>query len=185
MATAAVDSRRWTREDYERLAGDGYFKPGERVELLDGVIYEMTPQKSPHATGVRLTARALEGWFREGFDVRAQMPLAVGPDSEPEPDIAVVYGAPRDFAASHPTIAVLVVEVSDSSLYRDRKLKASLYARAGIAEYWLLNLVKRCLEVYRDPQDGTYASRFVLRKGDSVSPISRPEASIAVASLLP
>jgi Uma2 family endonuclease len=185
MATAAVDTHRWTRQDYERLAEDGYFQPGERVELIDGVIYEMTPQNSLHAAGIRAGERALQPVFSEGFDVRSQLPLALGADSEPEPDVAVVPGTWEDYIDSHPTSAVLVFEVADSSLFHDRKRKASLYARAGIQEYWLLNLVKRCLQVYRNPKDGTYTTRFVLRAGDTVSPLARPEASIPVAKLIP
>ena len=185
MATAAVATHRWTREEYERLAEEGYFQPGERVELIDGVIYEMTPQNSLHAAGIRAGERALQPVFAEGFDVRSQLPLALGFDSEPEPDIAVVPGTWEDYVDGHPTSAVLVFEAADSSLYHDRKRKGSLYARAGIQEYWLLNLVKSCLQVYRNPKDGTYTTRFVLRAGDTVSPLARPDASIPVAKLIP
>lgn len=185
MATAAVDTRRWTREEYERLADEGYFQPGERVELIDGVIYEMTPQNSLHAAGIRAGERALQPVFSEDFDVRSQLPLALGFDSEPEPDVAVVPGTWEDYIDAHPTTAVLVFEAADSSLYHDRKRKASLYARAGIQEYWLLNLVKRCLQVYRNPKNGAYTTRYVLRAGDTVSPLARPEASIPVAKLIP
>jgi len=185
MATAAVDTRHWTREDYEQLIADGYFRPGERVELVDGVIYEMPQQKGYHAEGVTLVDYALRSILPEGVFIRVQMPLALGIDSEPEPDIAVVRGRPGDYSPEHPTTAELVIEVADSSLYHDRKRKGSLYARVGIPEFWLLNLVKRRLEVYRDPKDGAYASRAVRGAGDTVSPLSRPDATIAVASLLP
>jgi len=185
MATAAVDTRRLTREEYERLAEEGYFQPGERVELIDGVIYEMTAQKSLHVAGVEAVSEALRAVFTEGYRIRCQYPLALGYDSEPEPDVAVVQGHWSDYVDSHPTTAILIVEVADSSLYHDRKRKARLYARVGILEYWILNLVKRRLEVFRDSKDGSYTTRFVLRDGDSVSPICRPEASISVANLLP
>jgi Uma2 family endonuclease len=185
MATPNIDVRHWTREEYERLVEQGFFHPEERCELVDGVIFEMTPQSSRHATGVRFCLIALQPLYQEGFDIRCQMPLALGFDSEPEPDIAVVPGEAGDYLLSHPITAVLIVEVADSSLLHDRKLKAGLYARAGILEYWLLNLVDLCLEVFRDPQDGGYTSHTVLRAGDLVSPISRPETEIAVASLLP
>lgn len=185
MATATIDTRRWTREEYERLVEQGFFHPEERLELVDGVIFEMTPQSSYHATGVRLTERILHPLYEHGFDIRSQMPLALGLDSEPEPDIAVVVGEPRDYLTSHPNTAVLVVEVADSSLLHDRKRKTRLYARAGIPEYWIDNLVERCLEVYRDPKDGVYTSRTILRAGDKVSPLSCPEASIPVAGLFP
>jgi Uma2 family endonuclease len=185
MATAFADHRRWTREEYERLVEQGSFYPGERVELLDGAICEMTPQTSFHAAGVRFSHRALDPLFQEGFDIRSQMPLALGLDSEPEPDLAVVPGCPEDYVTAHPSTAVLVVEVADSSLLRDRKAKAKLYARAGVPDYWILNLAKWCLEVYRDPKNGTYASRTVLREGDGIAPLARPEMAIPVARLLP
>ncbi len=184
MATATIDIRRWTREEYERLVEQGFFSPEEKIELVDGVIYEMSPQKSVHTTAVRLADLALGLLFGVGFDIRSQMPLALGFDSEPEPDLAVVTGSPLDYLDAHPSTALLVIEVADSSLPHDRK-KASLYARAGIPEYWLENLVDWCLEVYREPKDGVYTLRTVLRAGDSVSPLSRPEAVIPVASLLP
>lgn len=184
MATANPVVRRWTREEYERAVEEGYFQPEERLELVDGVLYEMTPQSSDHATGIRFVQRALRSLDGEGLDLRCQLPLALGFDSEPEPDLAIVPGNPEDYRDAHPTTAVLVVEVADSSLLHDRKRKARLYARAGIPEYWILNLTHSCLEVFRNPQKGVYQSRTVLREGDSISPLAR-EITIPVASLLP
>jgi Uma2 family endonuclease len=185
MATATIETRRWTREEYERLVEQGFFHPEERIELVDGDIYEMTPQTSLHTTGVRAADMALRPIFAEGYDIRCQFPLALGLDSEPEPDIAVVPGTWENYVDSHPTSAVLIVEIADSSLLYDRKRKVPLYARAGIPEYWLVNLVKRCLEVFRNPQDGAYTVHRVLHDGDSIAPLARPEAAIPVASLLP
>jgi Uma2 family endonuclease len=185
MATATADNRRFTREEYEELVEQGYFHPGERVELIDGILYEMPPQSSFHATAVLGTNEALRSVFSDGYHVRSQFPLALGLDSEPEPDIAVVPGHFKDYVRAHPTTAILIIEVADSSLMKDRKLKASLYARAEILEYWILNLVHWYLEVYQEPKDGVYTSHTILRAGDSVSPLSRPEVSIPVASLLP
>ena len=184
MATATADLRRWTREEYERLVEQGFFHPEEKIELVDGVILEMSPQSSLHTTGVLLIHGTLAPLFSKGFHIRIQMPLALGFDSEPEPDLAVVPGEPLDYRDAHPSTAVLVVEVADSSLLRDRT-KASLYARAGIPEYWLENLVDWCLEVYRELKEGVYTSRTVFRVGDSISPLSHPEAVIPVTSLLP
>jgi Uma2 family endonuclease len=96
--------------------------------------------------------------------------------------LAVVVGSAEDYTA-HPTSAVLVVEVADSSLRHDRR-KASLYTRAEIPEYWILNLPERRLEVFRNPQNGAYISRTILHEGDSISPLVR-EMTIPVASLLP
>jgi Uma2 family endonuclease len=185
MATLAKEFRHWTREEYERLVAEGFFQPDERLELVDGLIFEMSPQSPPHAVAIRLARRALERIVPEGFDVLVQMPLALDDDSEPEPDLAVVRGSdPRENLISHPTSAVLVIEIADSSLRHDRD-KAALYARAGIPEYWIVNLKERCLEVLRDPQNAVYRPRTVLRAGNTVSPLACPEASIAVADLLP
>lgn len=188
MAVAEIEQHHWTRREYERMVAKGLFDPEARVELVEGVVYDMAAHGSEHATGVRLVERALQRVFSEGFDVRGQMPLALGRDSEPEPDVAVVAGDILDYARSHPTTAFLVVEVSDQSLGHDRQRKLPLYARSGIAEVWILNLRARILEVYREPSGGPasrYATRTDLRAGDSVSPLARPEAVIQVADLLP
>jgi len=187
MALVNVEAHRWTRQEYDRLVERGSLPAGKRVELVEGVIYDMTPQNSLHATGFRKVQQALGVAFplASGFEIRGQLPLALSEDSEPEPDVAVVLGSIDDFLESHPTTALLVVEVADSSLLHDRKKKIPLYARSGIQESWLLNLVRRVLEVYRDPRDGVYQTRTILRAGASVSPLGRPEAVIAVSDLLP
>ena len=192
MGMSAVQTRRWTREEYERLIETGVFHPEERVELIDGELVVMTPQKSVHATAVRLVDEMLRMAFGSGHDVRAQLPLALDPDSEPEPDVAVVAGTPRDYRNAHPTTALLVVEVADTTLAFDRERKGSLYARAGIAEYWIVNLADRVLEVCRDPgpvasaQYGwSYRVTERLSASDSVSPLAAPQARIAVSDLLP
>jgi Uma2 family endonuclease len=176
--------RRWTRDEYERLVEQGFFQPEERLELVDGIIIERKAQSRLHARGILLAQDALRSVFAEGFVIRPQMPLALGFDSEPEPDLAVVTGTPWDYPDAHPSTAILIVEVSDGSFFLDRH-KASLYARAGIPEYWVENLVDWCLEVYREPKNGVYTSRTVLHAGDSVSPLFRPEAVIPIKSLLP
>jgi Uma2 family endonuclease len=185
MATSAVDVRRWTREEYNQLASAGVLRPDERLELIDGVIYEMTPQNSRHAVSITALQEALRGAFPQGHHIRVQLPLALGLDSEPEPDLAVVRGSWRDYRDGHPTTATLVAEVSDSSSAHDRKRKQSLYARAGIPEYWILDVAAGRLEVYREPAEASYRSRGVLQTGDAVTPLSAPAASIAVADLLP
>src|SRR5689334_11505584 len=107
----AVEIRRWTRDEYQRLADIGLLSPDEHVELVDGEIVEVPPQRSRHAVGIRLAARALRAVFGPDFDVLVQLPLALGPRSQPEPDLAVVLGSPRDNLEEHPETAVLVVEV--------------------------------------------------------------------------
>jgi Uma2 family endonuclease len=103
----------------------------------------------------------------------------------PGADFAVVPGTPRHYYSAHPTGAVLVLEVTDTSQHRDRKRKVGDYATAGIQDYWIVNLARDVLEVYRDPLDGTYRTRQVLRRGESLAPLARPESPIAVDDLLP
>jgi Uma2 family endonuclease len=190
MGVAEPRTRRWTRAEYYKMADMGLFE-GQRVELIDGEIIEMSPQKGPHAQSIGLTSDELRAAFGRGHWVREQLPLALGLSSDPEPDVSVVRGTARDYP-DHPTSALLVVEVSDSSLGFDRSEKASLYAQAGIAEYWVLNLVDRQLEVRRSPVTDTtqphgfgYADMRVLKVGESISPLAAPQATIAVRDLLP
>ena len=187
MAVANVEEHRWTRRDYERLAAKGFFPPDKRVELIEGIIYDMSPQNSLHATAVLLAQEALRTVFplAAGYTIRGQLPLALGEDSEPEPDIVVVPGGIRDYLEGHPSTALLIVEIADSSLLHDRKRKVPLYARYEIPETWLLNLSRRALEVHRDPVNGIYQTRMVLHAGDTVSPVTRPDAAVAVIDLLP
>src|SRR5437773_2956171 len=188
----SVQLRRWSRQEYERMIDAGVLTPQDRVELIDGEIVTMTPQKSRHATGVSLAEIALHQAFGELVYVRTQLPLALDPASEPEADVAVVTGSPRDYRDAHPSTALLIVEVADASLVFDRTTKAGLYARAGIPDYWLLNLVDQVVEVHRTPQRSTgappaWSYAAVERHGsrDRVAPLARPDRFVAVEELLP
>ncbi len=189
---SVISLRRWSREEYERMAERGIFAPGERVELIDGEVLTMTPQGSAHATALMLTTEALRAAFGSRAHVRSQLPLALNPVSEPEPDVTVVAGSPREYRDAHPTSALLVVEVSDTTLAYDREQKGSLYAGAGLADYWMVNLLDRHVEVLREPAptpDARYGQSYRsvrhYRAGDVISPVAAPEARIAVADLLP
>jgi Uma2 family endonuclease len=178
--------------EYERLIEKGVFLPDERLELLAGELVVREPQGTPHAVGITLVQEALRQAF--GFDwiIRIQLPVALDDESEPEPDVAVVPGGPRDYLESHPARPVLVVEVAETSLVLDRTHKGSLYARAGLADYWILNLVDGVLEVYRQPAPSpsarfgwTYSEVRSLGATDVVSPLAAPEVRIPIAALLP
>jgi len=177
--------------EYERLVDLGIFM-GERLELLDGLLVVQEPQGSPHAAIVTQVGQVLASAFGAGWHVRLHAPLALDEDSEPEPDLAVVAGTPRDYINAHPSTAALVVEVADSSLRLDRRLKGGLYARAGLPEYWVVNLVDGLLEVHRAPQpvaDAAYGWAYrsvdILRPPATVTPLAAPGARIPVAALLP
>ena len=162
------------------------------MELIDGLLILREPQHSPHAVATQLALLALGRAFGGGWNVRSQLPVALDEMSEPEPDAAVVPGDPRDYRDAHPERPVLIVEVALSRLTFDRRHKASLYARAGIADYWVVNLVDRVLEVYREPvADSTaplgfgYQSITRLAPPATVTPLAAPAATIPIADLLP
>ena len=138
MADPATRSYRWSREVYDRAVEAGIFGPGDLIELIEGELLTMTPQGSRHAAVATRVAARLGGVFGSGCHVRTQMPLAAGAESEPEPDVAVVDGSDFDYLDAHPATALLVVEVSDDSLGRDRSVKQRLYARCDIPEYWIV-----------------------------------------------
>jgi len=193
MSESAIRTRRWSRVEYDRLIEEGVFQPGERLELLAGQLVVREPQGTPHATGIRLLTRALREVFAEDrWIVDMQLPVALDEESEPEPDVTVTAGNPRDFLPSHPARPVLVVEVAEASLALDREEKGSLYARARVPEYWILNLRDRVLEVYREPHPDpssphgwAYRSRQNLAAGEHVTPSAAPTARIAVTNLMP
>jgi Uma2 family endonuclease len=151
--------------------------------LIDGVIMEQGPMNPPHAITLGLVEEAIRMAFGSGWWLRQQLPLILGQDTDPEPDVAVVPGRPRDYAG-HPTTADLVVEVSDSSLNFDTNEKRLLYARAGIRDYWVVDINARQLLVYRDPQAGDYSTQQVLGPTDTVTPIAAPTSMVRISDLL-
>lgn len=165
---------------------------GERLELLDGHLVVREPQGSSHAAIVMQVGQVLTAAFGAGWHARLHAPLALSDDSEPEPDVAIVTGAARDYVDAHPVMAALIVEVADSSLRRDGRFKAGLYAQARVPEYWIVNLPDRAIEVYRDSEDVTespfdarYRSVVVVRPPAALAPLAAPSTRIAVADLLP
>lgn len=185
MSSAVCSAHSWSRLEYERIVEAGGFMANARVELLDGAIIDMSPQKSAHATAVGLVEEALRRCAGDGCHIRSQKPLALDAQSEPEPDVAVVPGHLRDYASGHPERALLIVEVADTSLGYDQGSKARAYARNGIADYWILNLRDRALEVYRRPDLQGYRDRRLIDEGGQVAPLMSPECVICVRDLLP
>jgi Uma2 family endonuclease len=183
--------RRWSLAEYYQMSDAGWFDD-QRVMLLDGEVLVMAIPKSTHVGAVRRAELALAKAFGPAFWARTQTPLEADPFTDAEPDVAVVPGSFEDYEDHHPTTALLVVEVSDATLSIDRNRKARLYARAGIQDYWIVNLVDRQVEVHRQPvEDDTqvyrhrYAQKIIARPGETVSPLAAPDAQIAVADLLP
>ena len=182
--------RAWNKAEYHQAADLGWFD-GQRVELINGEVVDMPPQKEPHAMAIMLAERALREAFGAGYVVRSQLPLNASDSSEPEPDIAVVRGRIRDMQ-HHPGTALLIIEIADSTLEYDRERKSCLYAACKVADYWIVNLRDRQLEVHRKVVRSSrndfghdYAVINIHQPGEAVAPLARTRARIKVADLLP
>ena len=183
---------RWTCHEYQRLIDHGVLDEDDPIELLDGLLLVKEPQHSLHRTGVLLVAKAVERAFGEGWFVQTQSPIILDDRSEPEPDVCVVRGSPRDYIESHPTRPALIVEVAQAGLRIARGRKAAAYARARISDYWIVNLIDRMLEVHREPMrpgparpHWGYAAIETLGTDATITPLAAPSAPIRVADLLP
>lgn len=176
----------FTVDEYYRMAEIGLLTEDSRVELIDGVIIDMPPIRPGHSGNVI--------WFTDAFrellgglaQLSIQNPVRLGLRVEPQPDVMLLRPRADHYRTSHPgpEDVLLLVEVADSSLTYDRKTKARIYARAGIADYWIVNLVGSALEVHRDPARSRYRSVQVLKHGDVLHPLAFPDVSIAVSDIL-
>jgi Uma2 family endonuclease len=191
MPDEMMRTRQWKRLEYERLIEAGFFQPGDKVELIGGQLMVAEPQGSRHAATVGLVADALRAAFGSGWYVTVQVPVALDDESEPEPDVSVVPGTPREYWDAHPSWPVLVVEVAESSVVLDREYKAGLYARAGVPDCWILGIEEGIVEIHRQPvssPDARYGWRYAdvqhLGRGATITPVALPSASIPVADLL-
>jgi len=181
---------RFTVEQFCKLDESGFFED-RKVELIEGIIHEMTTNP-PHGISADLTGAVLRSIFGVGWLVREMKILDMG-RSLLEPDFYVVAGTVRDLLKTqHPTMAALVVEISDSTLRKDRTIKAHLYAQAGLPDYWIINLVDRQLEVHRNPGPDParrrrfrYAEVTIVAESGRMAPLAAPQSEIAVADLLP
>jgi Uma2 family endonuclease len=169
---ASFPLRPWTVEQYHELVNKEILTADDRVELLEGWIVEKMPQKPPHASATQSLDEWLKKHLPNNWRCRCQLPITLA-TSEPEPDLAVVQGSLKDFRARHPgpEETAIVVEVTRSSIYRDRIEKARIYAEAGIPEYWIVNVSKDIVEVFTNPSNGKncrYRTIKQYRKTDSI-----------------
>lgn len=181
-----VSQRRWSVEDYHRMIATGILGKSDRVELIDGYILEMVPQEPPHASTTSSFGNEFVLIFAGKAWVRQQLPLVINPNSEPEPDIAVVRIDQNRYRDRHPTPqdVYLLIEVANSTLKFDRQQKAQLYAQVNIPEYWIVDVKKRELWIMRNPQGSEYQSQTVLGIQDSVSPLAFPDIMIQLSEFL-
>jgi len=183
-------STRITLAEYERMVAAGAFEGGlarPRVELIDGELREMSPTHEPHADTVSILDEwSFESRPKDRVRVRVQSPICIPDrDSAPEPD--VVWAVRKEYRTTHPRPddILLLIEVAESSLAYDCGEKAEMYASAGIADYWVANIPDRRVEVFRQPQNGRYASHEAFEAPDEVHPLAFPEVAMSVAILFP
>jgi Uma2 family endonuclease len=170
-------------EDYHRMIGAGILTKDDRIELLDGMLVEKVTENPPHRAVVDRLNRHFARGVSDDLMVRVGGPITLPPRSEPEPDLAVINAADVNFAA-HPGTAHLLIEVSDSSRRIDRGRKLAIYARAGLPEYWIVDLVECCVEVHRSPEGEAYAEVLRVSPGESVTPSGVDAPPLDVGALL-
>ena len=176
---------RITVDEYHRRIETGSLGENDRVQLVAGAIVAMTPQGPAHALAIQNLTRLLAKGLPADLALRVQLPLTLLDDSEPEPDLAVVRLEEARSREHHPRTALLVVEVAGDSLPLDRQTKAVLYVRAGIPEYWIVNIAETTVEVYRDPDPGTgvYRAKTVASSESMLVSTSVPGLRVRVADL--
>jgi Uma2 family endonuclease len=168
------------RKEYDRLVALGAFED-ERVELLHGVLVDMSPNDPGHASPIAGLTMIFTPALSGKAIVRVQLPIIAHDESEPEPDVAIVPLG--DYRKEHPASALLVIEVALSSLNKDRKVKAPLYAASGFREYWIANVTEGVIEVHRSPAGGRYASVTHHALGDVLRPEAFPDVAVSVAEV--
>ena len=179
-------AKRWiSADEYERMGETGIFPPDARLELIEGEIYEMSPIGSPHAACVTYLTHILSE-FGGGFSVRVQNPIRLNDFSEPQPDLALVRWRDDFYRNAHPTPTdvLLVVEVADTTVETDRKVKVPLYAKAGIAEVWLVNIPEELVEVYSGPSDDVYRQVEQFGRGSRVQSRTLEGFGVGVEEIL-
>ncbi len=175
---------KWTINDYHRMIAAGILCD-RKVELLKGEIVEMPPEGEPHAYCSDEAGEYLSNLLGKRAKIRQAKPITLPNDSEPEPDIAIVQRLGRDYREHHPYPENIfwLIEYANSSLEKDLERKSKIYAEVGIPEYWVVNLKKSHLVVFREPLDGDYATKFTLATG-IIQPLAFPDVSVLVERII-
>jgi Uma2 family endonuclease len=181
-AIAAENIRPLKRVEYQKLAELGAFG-NERIELIYGAIVRMSPIGGRHSDSVTELMERLVLALHGRAKIRPGLPFVASDISLPQPDLAVVPVA--SYRQEHPTTALLLIEVSETSLRFDRGTKRDLYAEAGVPEYWIVNLVDRVVEVYDHPTDGRYTRSRGFSPGESIALGAFPDVSLDVSEICP
>jgi Uma2 family endonuclease len=187
-----ITAKRFTIEEYNRLAELGFFHEEERVELIRGQIIPMAAKGTLHATLCRKSIRELSKLIANRATLQSQDPITIHPDSQPETDVAIIQNKDDDYLSSHPTPqdVLLLIEIADSSLKYDQEVKLPLYAEAGISNYWICNLIENCLETYSEPfQDNIgkfgYRRKIIYLPNETVNLPGFPELILDLSKVFP
>ena len=184
--SAALDKYSFTAEEFERLGEAGILRQDARLELIDGEIFEMSPIGNAHAACVKFLTRLLYRLFDGIYTIGVQDPVRLSDFSEPQPDISLLRWRADDYSEGHPTPAdvLLVIEVADTTVVKDRTVKIPLYARSGVPEAWLVNIPEEQVEVYSDPVNGVYQRAEVFRRGEEARSHTVEGLAVKVSELL-
>ena len=185
MTTTEI--RLWSVDEYHRMIETEILTTDDQVELIEGQIIQMSPQQPPHAATTQRSYKYLNRLLADLADLRIQLPITLRPNSEPEPDIAVVRIDAREYFDGHPTPddIFLLVEVADATLRRDCQEKARTYAKAKIADYWVIDVNSRQVYVFREPGDESYHQEIILKGDAALSLLAFPEIEVQIARLFP
>lgn len=178
---------RFTVEEYRKLGEAGILDEDDRIELLDGELVIMSPIGYRHALTINRLIEFFSDRRKDRYIVSAQNPVVIYPASEPQPDIVLVRRSAEVYKTDNPgpSDVLLLVEVADSSLSYDRGAKVRAYGRAGINEFWIVNLTENAIETYRHPVGENYQETARFRRGQTVAPLAFPDLEVSVAEIVP
>lgn len=185
-------AKRFTIAEYHRLAELGFFGEDDRVELIKGEIVQVAAKGTAHSTFNRRLLRELSTLLGDRATLQSQDPVVISTNSEPEPDIAILQNRDDDYLSAHPSPldVLLVIEIADSSINYDQKVKLPLYAEAGISNYWIFNLVENCLESYSEPYQDLqnkfgYRRKLIILPNEIVILPDFPDLSLCLSKVFP
>ncbi len=184
-APETVHRRKLSIDEFHRIGAAGILGEDDRVELIDGEMIEMAPIGTRHLSKVNRLARMLSLTVAQEAIVSTQNPIALPPQNEPQPDIALLKPRADDYEGSLPAAAdvLLIIEIADTTLAYDRDVKIPIYARHGIPEVWLFDVQGGALFVHRDPGPKGYQRNLTPKKNETISPLLLPRASIDLAEV--
>ena len=178
--------KRFTVDDYYRMAEAGILQPTDRVELVEGEVVEMSPIGDRHAMAVNRATMVFARGLGDKVVVSVQNAVRIDRYNEPQPDVVLIRPREDFYGVRHPRPddVVLLIEVADTTVRYDRNVKVPIYARSGIPEIWIVDLNKEVIHIYRGPSHGVYSQLETKRRGESVSPEAFPSFTIAIDELI-